>query len=45
MVDNGRIKITVVETGNQVRIGVEAPKDMLIDREEVFRRKQGEDNE
>lgn len=26
--------------GNQVRIGVEAPKDVSVDREEIFQRKQ-----
>lgn len=34
---NGNIKITVVEVrGNRVRIGVEAPKEVPIHREEVY---------
>lgn len=37
MVDNGRIVITVVRIdGDKVRLGLEAQKDVKIDREEVF---------
>lgn len=36
-----RIRITVLGfKGNQVRIGIEAPPDVSIDREEVWERKQ-----
>ena len=36
-----RIRITVLGfKGNQVRIGIEAPPDVCIDREEVWERKQ-----
>jgi len=36
-----RIRITVLGfKGNQVRIGIEAPPDVTIDREEVWERKQ-----
>ncbi len=33
------VKITVLGVkGNQVRIGIEAPKDVPVHREEIFRR-------
>lgn len=36
-----RIRITVLGfKGNQVRIGIEAPSDVSIDREEIWERKQ-----
>lgn len=36
-----RIRITVLGfKGNQVRIGIEAPPDVAIDREEIWERKQ-----
>jgi len=35
--DNITLTITKIE-GNQVRIGISAPKDVRIDREEVARR-------
>ncbi|OGT34072.1 MAG: carbon storage regulator [Gammaproteobacteria bacterium RIFCSPHIGHO2_02_FULL_39_13] len=38
-IQDGIIKIQVLEVkGNQVRIGIEAPKDIAIHREEVFNR-------
>ncbi len=38
-----RIRITVLGfKGNQVRIGIEAPAEVLVDREEVWERKQQE---
>ena len=38
-----RIRITVLGfKGNQVRIGIEAPMDVAVDREEVWERKQRE---
>ncbi len=38
-----RIRITVLGfKGNQVRIGIEAPADVMVDREEVWERKQQE---
>jgi carbon storage regulator len=38
-----RIRITILGfKGNQVRIGIEAPTDVSIDREEVWERKQQE---
>jgi carbon storage regulator len=38
-----RVRITVLGfKGNQVRIGIEAPPDVPVDREEVWQRKQDE---
>lgn len=40
LVVNDNIKVTVLGVkGNQVRIGVEAPKDVTVDREEIYLRK------
>ena len=37
VMDNGDIVITVVDMqGSQVKIGINAPKDMPIHREEIF---------
>jgi carbon storage regulator len=37
------IRITVLGIrGNQVRLGIDAPKDVIVDREEVHQRKQRE---
>lgn len=45
-IQDGVIKIQVLEVkGNQVRIGIEAPKDIAIHREEVFDRIKSESNE
>ena len=45
-IQDGLIKIQVLEVkGNQVRIGIEAPKDIAIHREEVFDRIKIESNE
>lgn len=44
-IKDGIIKIQVLEVkGNQVRIGIEAPKDIAIHREEVFDRIKSEAN-
>jgi carbon storage regulator len=41
IVIDGCIKVTVTAiAGNKVRIGIEAPPDVRVDREEVFRRLQ-----
>ncbi len=37
--ENGEVKITVLRVnGNQVKIGIEAPRDLAINREEIFLR-------
>ena len=39
------IKVTVLGVkGNQVRLGIAAPAHIIVDREEIHLRKQGEDN-
>ena len=44
-IQDGDIKIQVLEVkGNQVRLGIEAPKDISIHREEVFNRIKSEAN-
>lgn len=36
VIDNGKIKITVLGiSGNQVRLGIDAPKDVSVHRQEV----------
>ena len=40
LVISGGIRVHVMAiNGNQVRIGVEAPKDVEVDREEIYLRK------
>ena len=40
---NNNIKVTVLDVqGKQVRLGIDAPKEVEIDREEIFERKQME---
>jgi carbon storage regulator len=44
IINNGEIKLSVLEVkGSQVRIGIDAPKNVDIHREEIFERiKKGE---
>ncbi|AQT61853.1 carbon storage regulator CsrA [Cellvibrio sp. PSBB023] len=45
LVISGGIRVHVMGVnGNQVRIGIEAPKDVEVDREEIYLRKQQEKN-
>ena len=40
---NGDIKVTVTDIqGGQVRVGIEAPKDVIIHREEIHNKVQAE---
>jgi len=42
IIGNQEITITILgQKGNQIRIGIEAPKNVSVHREEVFRRIQG----
>ncbi len=44
VIADGLITITLVQVdGNAVRIGIDAPADISVDREEVFLRKVSED--
>ncbi len=39
IINDGEIKLSVLEVkGNQVRIGIDAPRDVSVHREEVFER-------
>lgn len=43
VIDEGGITVTVLSlSGNQIRLGVIAPKTTSVDREEVWLRKQAE---
>lgn len=39
------VEITIIEVkGDQVRLGINAPRDVTVDRKEIWLEKQGEDN-
>jgi carbon storage regulator len=43
VIDDEKIKVTVLGVkGNQVRLGIVAPKDVSVDREEIAQRKLAE---
>ena len=46
IINDGEIKLSVLEVkGNQVRIGIDAPRDVSVHREEVFERIRAESQE
>ena len=43
IINDGEIKLNVLEVkGNQVRLGIEAPRHIAVHREEIFKRIQNE---
>ena len=46
IINDGEIKLSVLEVkGNQVRKGIDAPRDVSVHREEVFERIRAESQE
>lgn len=44
IIGDGEIKLTILDVrGNQVRLGIDAPKNIAVHREEIFLRIQEED--
>ena len=42
---NGNIRVKILQNdGHSVRLGIDAPKDVVVDREEIHLRKQAESN-
>jgi carbon storage regulator len=45
VIGNNIIRVSVCDVrGNQVRISIDAPKEVTVDREEIYLRKQGQVN-
>ena len=44
IINNGEIKLSILEVkGNQVRLGIDAPRNVPVHREEIFERINAED--
>jgi carbon storage regulator len=43
VIGDGTVTVTILKViGNQVRIGIAAPRDVTVDRQEVHERRRGE---
>ncbi len=43
IVIDGRIRVTIVAIlGTKIRVGVDAPRDVVVDREEIWERKRND---
>ena len=46
IINNGEVKISILEVkGNQVRLGIDAPRNVSVHREEIFNRIKSEEEE
>lgn len=44
IINNGEVKISILEVkGNQVRLGIDAPRNVSVHREEIFDRIKSEE--